>query len=149
MNTANTKFHNVINLKKANLIRLKGLLESNGSIKDIIAAKETNEILSFEIENLRKILGIQQQIIVSTDIKNESENPFSNFSTFKPNPQFIKVSQEYKPDHSFLIPKENLVLPELKINIPDVKQINSVETQMEKFEDIDLNSDINYTNGYY
>ena len=130
-----------IDLKRSNLIRLRDLLNSGGSISDLQQSKDTNDLLNYNISILQKSESPIKDFRVSIETKNI--DPYSDFSKYSDNNEFKKINQ-VSMDQTFLLPLETIPEEPIKIAVEPVKVIDN--TPVEKLNN--YYNDASYYNQY-
>ena len=132
-----------IDLKRSNLIRLRDLLNSGGSISDLQQSKDTNDLLNYNISILQNSDLYNKDFRVSIETKNI--DPYSDFSKYSNNNEIKKLNQVRSTmDQTFLLPLESI--PEEPIKITVVNDTTDIE--VDKSNKNSYYEDASYYNKY-
>jgi hypothetical protein len=101
---ANLEMDYLIGLKQTALIRLKDLLICNSDKKTLIDAKESVNLINYNIESIKKKYGISlYNEKVGLNIPISQESPYSTFVAYK-GPE-TENTEFNKKDYDYLLPK--------------------------------------------
>jgi len=134
-----------IDLKRSNLIRLRDLLNSGGSISDLQQSKDTNDLLNYNISILQNSDLYNKDFRVSIETKNI--DPYSDFSKYSNNNEIKKLNQVRSTmDQTFLLPLETI--PEEPIKITVVNDTTATDIEVDKSNKNSYYEDASYYNKY-
>ena len=153
----NSELDYLISLKQNILLRLKDLLNCNSSVKEIEEAKESYNLIMYNIELVKQKNGIlAYKESTGVNIPIEAEDPYSSFVMYKPTEPSIVTTQGYTiPEHNYLLPqfKNNLgdvTMSKVYVNTYDTQRNNNVNLDMKKNIAVNFNPNTNtmYDNNY-
>lgn len=97
MTSGSQELNYLLSLKESAFLKLKDVLQSNSDIHSIKVAKDTCDLINYQIDTIRSRLGLinTPHMNVSIAADSLSENPYSDFVSFRESPCTIETPKRY------------------------------------------------------